>query len=162
MKKIIIIFIIAIVLFNIFILSNVPNRADVIKEQIIAIQSEIKEQEKHMMDLINDIISYVEKYDKEKAEMLKRVVEARGIGSDKLIEHIIGLIENVAENNPELQNSSEYKMMMKELTTLQELIANTRNIYNSCIDKYNDFIEKFKEILDILGYKNENYNAYEN
>lgn len=142
------------VLFNVFILSDVPNRAEVLKEQIIAIQSEVKEQENHMIELIFDIISYVEKYDKEKADMLRRVVNARGIESDKLIGHIINLIESVADDYPELKNSNEYNTMMNNLKNLQSIIANTRNTYDSCVNKYNDYLIRFNKILNMFGYKN--------
>ena len=152
MKKKIMLLIIMLVLFNVFILGNVPNRAEALKEQIIAIQSEIKEQESHMIELIFDIISYVEKYDKEKADMLRRVVNARGIESDKLIEHIIGLIEGVADEYPELKNSNEYNITMDNLKSLQNIIVNTRNLYNSYIDKYNDYLKRFDKILNMLGY----------
>lgn len=154
--------ILIVVLFNVFILSDVPNRAEVLKEQVIAIQSEIKEQESHMIELVFDIISYVEKYDKEKAEMLRRVVNARGLESDKLVEHIINLIDSVADDYPELQNSNEYKMMIGELKKIQNIITNTRNTYNSYVDKYNNYLEKFKEILNILGHESRNYVMYEN
>ena len=162
LKKRLLLIVVAIVLFNAFILSNVPNKANAIKEQIAAIQAEIKFQEEHMEEIITNIITYVGKYDKEKADMLMRVLNARGIKTDALIEHIINLIEGVADNYPELENSDDYKNMMNSLLMTQELIINTRNAYNVCVNQYNKYIEKFKQILTMFKHENVNYSMYEN
>ena len=69
------------------------------------------------------------------------------------------MINAVAEAYPDLKSSDNYKELMNELATTENLIANYRSNYNSWVKKYNQHIRKFpnKQILGCLGYEDANY-----
>lgn len=70
--------VLAITLFIVFLLNNVPNKVISYEEQITTAQSEIKIQEKRRVDLIPNLVDCVKEYDKHEYETLMAVVEARG------------------------------------------------------------------------------------
>ena len=147
--------IIAIVLFGMFALNSVPNKAISYEEQITTAQSEIKIQEKRRADLIPNLVDCVKEYDKHEYETLMAVVEARGTNSDSSVQEIQTMINAVAEQYPELKSNENYKELMNELSTTENLIANTRTNYNKWVSQYNTHVKKFpnKQILSFLGYE---------
>lgn len=147
--------IIAIVLFGMFALNSVPNKAISYEEQITTAQSEIKIQEKRRADLIPNLVDCVKEYDKHEYETLMAVVEARGTDSDSSVQEIQTMINAVAEQYPELKSNENYKELMNELSTTENLIANTRTNYNKWVSQYNTHVKKFpnKQILSFLGYE---------
>lgn len=147
--------IIAIVLFGMFALNSVPNKVISYEEQITTAQSEIKIQEKRRADLIPNLVDCVKEYDKHEYETLMAVVEARGANSDSSVQEIQTMINAVAEQYPELKSNENYKELMNELSTTENLIANTRTNYNKWVSQYNTNVKKFpnKQILSFLGYE---------
>lgn len=147
--------IVAVVLVSIFALQGVQNKAISLEEQITTAQSEIKIQEKRRADLIPNIVDCVKAYDEHEAEVLMRVVEARGVETDHQVEHVTTLIQAVAEAYPELKSNENYKELMNELATTENLIANVRSNYNKWVTQYNSYIKKFpnRQVLDMLGYE---------
>jgi LemA protein len=147
--------IIAIVLFGMFALNSVPNKAISYEEQITTAQSEIKIQEKRRADLIPNLVDCVKEYDKHEYETLMAVVEARGADSDSSVQEIQTMINAVAEQYPELKSNENYKELMNELSTTENLIANTRTNYNKWVSQYNTHVKKFpnKQILSFLDYE---------
>lgn len=147
--------IVAVVLVSIFALQGIQNKAISLEEQITTAQSEIKIQEKRRADLIPNIVDCVKAYDEHEAEVLMRVVEARGVQTDHQVEHITNLIQAVAEDYPELQSSENYRELMNELATTENLIANVRSNYNKWVTQYNSYIKKFpnRQVLNMLGYE---------
>lgn len=147
--------IVAIVLFGMFALNSVPNKTISYEEQITTAQSEIKIQEKRRADLIPNLVDCVKEYDKHEYETLMAVVEARGADSDSSVQEIQTMINAVAEQYPELKSSENYKELMNELSTTENLIANTRTNYNKWVSQYNTHVKKFpnKQILSFLGYE---------
>ena len=83
------------------------------------------------------------------------VVEARGTDSDSSVQEIQTMINAVAEQYPELKSNENYKELMNELSTTENLIANTRTNYNKWVSQYNTHVKKFpnKQILSFLGYE---------
>lgn len=147
--------IIAIVLLGMFALNSVPNKVISYEEQITTAQSEIKIQEKRRADLIPNLVDCVKEYDKHEYETLMAVVEARGTNSDSSVQEIQTMINAVAEQYPELKSNENYKELMNELSTTENLIANTRTNYNKWVSQYNTHVKKFpnKQILNFLGYE---------
>lgn len=147
--------IVAVVLVSIFALQGVQNKAISLEEQITTAQSEIKIQEKRRADLIPNLVDCVKAYDEHEAETLMRVVEARGVETDHQVEHITTMIQAVAEAYPELKSNENYKELMNELATTENLIANTRTNYNKWVTQYNSYIKKFpnRQVLGMLGYE---------
>jgi LemA protein len=151
---IIIAVIVALALVFVFAFQGVQNKAIGLEEQITTAQSEIKIQEKRRADLIPNLVDCVKAYDKHEYNTLMAVIEARGSGSDEVAAEIMTSVNVVAEQYPELKSSENYKQLMTELATTENLIANTRTNYNTWVSKYNSYIKKFpnRGILSMLGY----------
>lgn len=65
------------------------------------------------------------------------------------------MINATAEAYPQLQSSANYKQLMNELSTTENMIAQHRTNYNKQIKEYNRYVRKFpnKQFLGILGYE---------
>lgn len=65
------------------------------------------------------------------------------------------MIQAVAEAYPDLKSSDNYKELMNELATTENLIANYRSNFNTWVKNYNQYVRKFpnKQILGMLGYQ---------
>lgn len=155
MTLIVIGIILAVVMFAVFALNGVSNKAISYEEQITTAHSEIKIQEKRRADLIPNLVDCVKEYDKHEYETLMAVVEARGTNSDSSVQEIQTMINAVAEAYPELKSNENYKELMNELATTENLIANTRTNYNKWVSQYNTHVRKFpnRQILGFLGYE---------
>ena len=147
--------IVATVLTFIFALQGVQNKAISLEEQITTAQSEIKIQEKRRADLIPNLVDCVKEYDKHEYETMMAVIEARGTNSDAAVHEVTTMIQAVAEAYPQLQSSENYKELMNELSTTENLIANVRSNYNQWVTQYNSHIKKFpnRQVLNMLGYE---------
>ena len=156
---IIVCIVIAVVLAFIFGFQGVQNKAISFEEQISTAHSEIKVQEKRRADLLPNLVDCVKAYDEHEYQTLMDVINARGTISDASVNEIQTMINAVAEAYPDLKSSDNYKELMNELATTENLIANYRSNYNSWVKKYNQHIRKFpnKQILGCLGYEDANY-----
>jgi LemA protein len=87
------------------------------------------------------------------------VINARGTDSDQSAAEIQTMIKAVAEAYPDLKSNENYKELMNELATTENLIANYRSNYNKWIKSYNQYVRKFpnKQILNMLGYETMSY-----
>lgn len=153
----------AITLFIVFLLNNVPNKVISYEEQITTAQSEIKIQEKRRVDLIPNLVDCVKEYDKHEYETLMAVVEARGANSDSSVQEIQTMINAVAEQYPDLKSDKNYKELMNELSTTENKIAQVRSNYNEWVTRYNSYTRKFpnRQILSFLGYEVTEYQKLE-
>lgn len=151
--------ILAVVLFAMFALNSVSNKAISYEEQITTAQSEIKIQEKRRADLIPNLVDCVKEYDKHEYETLMAVVEARGTNSDSSAQEIKTMINAVAEQYPELKSNENYKQLMNELSMTENKIAQVRSNYNEWVSKYNSHVKKFpnRQVLSFLGYDAADY-----
>lgn len=145
----------SVVLLFIFAFQGVQNTAISYEEQISTAQSDIQVQEKRRSDLIPNLVDCVKAYDKHEYETLMAVVETRGTSSDTTINEIQTMIDAVAEAYPELKSNDNYKELMNELATTENLIANYRSNYNDQIKNYNKYVRKFpnKQMLETVGYE---------
>ena len=152
---IIIAVIVAVALMFVFAFQGVQNHAISLEEQITTAQSEIKIQEKRRADLIPNLVDCVKAYDEHEYNTLMAVIEARGSSSDEVVGDIMANINVVAEQYPELKSNENYKQLMTELATTENLIAQTRTNYNTWVSQYNTYIRKFpnRGILSMLGYE---------
>lgn len=161
MKSILIAIIVSIsvLVFGMFSIQNVQNKAISLEEQINTAQSEIKVQEKRRADLIPNLVDCVKAYDEHEYQTLLDVVNARGSSSDESVQEIQTMIQAIAEAYPDLKSSENYKELMNELAITENLIANYRSNFNTWIKNYNQYVRKFpnKQILNMLGYQFVNY-----
>ena len=152
--------ILAITLAFLFAFQGIQNKAINLEEQITTAQSEIKIQEKRRADLIPNLVDCVKAYDKHEYNTLMAVIEARGSGSDEVAAEVMTSVNVVAEQYPELKSNENYKQLMTELATTENLIAQTRTNYNSWVSQYNTYVKKFpnRSILNMLGYEVQTFN----
>lgn len=147
---------------GIFVSTN--NRAVSLEEQAFTADSDIQAQEKRRTDLIYNLADCVKEYDKHEAETLLNVVEARGNnGSTTDIENVTTSIAAVAEAYPELKSNENYKELMNELSTTENMILQYRTAYNNEVRAYKKYVRKFpyKQILGVMGYEVINYDYLE-
>lgn len=147
---------------GIFVSTN--NRAVSLEEQVFTADSDIQAQEKRRTDLIYNLADCVKEYDKHEAETLLNVVEARGNnGSTTDIENVTTSIAAVAEAYPELKSNENYKELMNELSTTENMILQCRTAYNNEVRAYKKYVRKFphKQILGVMGYEVINYDYLE-
>lgn len=147
--------IVAVILLFVFAFQGTQNKAISLEEQINTAQSEIKVQEKRRADLIPNLVDCVQAYDEHEYQTLMDVVNARGSATDESVQEIQIMIQAVAEAYPDLKSSENYRELMNELATTENLIANYRSNFNTWVKSYNQHIRKFpnKQILNILGYE---------
>ena len=151
--------VLAVVLVFVFAFQGVQNHAIGLEEQITTAQSEIKIQEKRRADLIPNLVDCVKAYDEHEYNTLMAVIEARGSSSDEVVGDIMANINVVAEQYPELKSNENYKQLMTELATTENLIAQTRTNYNTWVSQYNTYTRKFPNasILSLLGYERQTF-----
>lgn len=147
--------IIAVVMLCVFLFQGVQNKAISLEEQINTAQSEIKVQEKRRADLIPNLVDCVQAYDEHEYQTLMDVVNARGSSSDESVQEIQTMIQAVAEAYPELKSNENYRELMNELATTENLIANYRSNFNKWVKSYNQYVMKFpnRQVLGMLGYE---------
>lgn len=151
--------VLAVILLFVFAFQGVQNHAISLEEQITTAQSEIKIQEKRRADLIPNLVDCVKAYDEHEYNTLMAVIEARGSSSDEVVGDIMANINVVAEQYPELKSNENYKQLMTELATTENLIAQTRTNYNTWVSQYNTYTRKFPNagILSLLGYERQTF-----
>lgn len=119
--------VVAAILLFVFAFQGVQNKAISLEEQINTAQSEIKVQEKRRADLIPNLVDCVKAYDEHEYQTLMGVIGQRGSSSDESVQEIRTMIQAVAEAYPDLKSSDNYKELMNELATTENLIANYRS-----------------------------------
>lgn len=146
--------IIAVALMAVFGVQSYMNRAISMEEQVSTAKSDVNVQEKRRVDLLGNLVDCVNNYDKHEYETLKAIVDGRSSNDDKATE-IKTSIKAVSEAYPELKSNENYKQLMNELATTENLITNYRENYNKQVKIYNAYVRKFPQrmFLDFLGYE---------
>lgn len=151
--------IIATCLCGFFFLQSFQNKAISYEEQINEAASGIKTQEKRRADLIPNLVDCVKQYDKHEYETMMDVVNARKDNDAESAQEIQTMVKAVAEAYPDLESNENYKALMTDLTTTENLIATYRENYTSCVKEYRRYVRKspHRYILDFLGYEVSDY-----
>lgn len=133
------------------------NHAITLEESAETARADIKAQEKRRVDLLPNLVDCVKQYDKHEAETLQAIVDGRGKTGD--IENVTTAITAVAEAYPELKSNENYKQLMNELSTTENLIAQYRENYNKQVGTYNRYVRKFwpSMFLGLTGYEVKGY-----
>ena len=129
------------------------NKAIGLEESIETSMSDIKVQEKRRIDLLPNLVDTIKQYDKHEAETLQEIVDGRGSTGD--IENVTTAITAVAEAYPELKSNENYKQLMTELATTENMIAQYRESYNKQVGTYNRYVKGFpaRQFLSWNGYE---------
>ena len=156
---IIIIFIIiyCLVLYNDFIKLN-----NKVKEAFSTMDVYLKKR----WDLIPNLVETVKGYAKHEKDTLEDIVSLRSnnydslsvdekIKSNEQVSNNISRIMALAEAYPDLKADKNFRDLSKELTKIEDDIANARKYYNGTVRIYNNKVEMFPSniIAGILGYK---------
>lgn len=144
----------ALAVLGIFGMQSAQNRAISLEENVYTAQSDIKVQEKRRVDLVYNLADCVKEYDKHESDTLESL--ASSMGKSASVEDVETSIAAVTYNYPELKSNENYKKLMTELSTTENLIVRYRENYNKSVTAYNRYIKKFptRVFLNITGYEN--------
>lgn len=133
------------------------NHAIALEQAVETSESDIRVQEKRRIDLLPNLVDTVKQYDKHEAEVLQAIVDGRSNTSD--IENVTTAITAVAEAYPELKSNENYKQLMTELATTENLIAQYRSAYNKQVGAYKQYVKGFpaRVFLSWTGYEMQEY-----
>lgn len=153
--------VISILLLGLFIVQNSSNKAIRYEEQVSAAKADVNVQEKRRADLLYNLADCVKEYDKHESETLVKLAEVRT--TNKSTENATTVLEAVTEAYPELKSDKQYKELMLELSTTENLIAQYRENYNKSVKEYNRYIKKFpaRIFLNVSGYEKQEYKYLE-
>lgn len=128
--------------------------------------SQIEVQLKRRADLIPNLVETVKGYAKHEKDTLKEVVELRNSAYDKMsddekiktneqLSSGISKIMALAEAYPDLKANETFKDLSKELSKVEDDIANSRKYYNGVVRIYNNKVEMFPSNIfaGLFGYK---------
>lgn len=128
--------------------------------------SQIEVQLKRRADLIPNLVETVKGYAKHEKDTLKEVVELRNSAYDKMsddekiktneqLSSGISKIMALAEAYPDLKANENFKDLSKELSKVEDDIANSRKYYNGVVRIYNNKVEMFPSNIfaGLFGYK---------
>ena len=151
MKKVLIItgIILAMFILSGTVIFSSQNRAIRYDEQVKTSKSSVQIQEKRRADLIVNLVDAVKSYNKFEQDTMAQIIEAR--------------TKAVAEQYPELKSIENYKYLMTELSTTENLIATQRDSYNNRVKEYSRYVRSFptKIFLNLTGYEIQNYEYLE-
>ena len=159
---IVIILIVIIVLYTLITYNNFIKLKNMVKEAFSTMDVYLKKR----WDLIPNIVETVKGYAKHEENTLKEIVELRNNSYDSMtddekvqanqrISKDIGQIMLLAESYPDLKASANFQDLSRELSKVEEDIANARKYYNGVIEMFNNKVEMFPSNIfaKLFGYK---------
>lgn len=144
-------------LLGVFGVQSSQNKAISLEESVSTAESDINVQEKRRVDLVYNLADCVKQYDSHESETLTKLADNMSNGNN--VEDVNTAIAAVTYSYPELKSNENYKQLMNELSTTENMIAQYRENYNKSIDKYRRYIRKFptRIFLDWTGYEVQDY-----
>lgn len=159
---IIIAVIVIIVIYALITYNNFIKLKNMVKEAFATMDVYLKKR----WDLIPNIVETVKGYTKHEENTLKEVVELRNSSYDSMsddekvkanqrISKDINKIMLLAESYPDLKASTNFQDLSRELSKVEEDIANSRKYYNGAIEMFNNKVEMFPSNIfaKLFGYK---------
>ena len=159
---IVIAIVVIIVLYALITYNNFIKLKNTVKEAFATMDVYLKKR----WDLIPNIVETVKGYAKHEKDTLKEVVELRNSTYDKMSDEEkiktneqlssgINKIMALAEAYPDLKANENFKDLSKQLTKVEDDIANSRKYYNGVVRIYNNKVEMFPSNIfaGLFGYK---------
>ena len=154
--------IVIIVLYALITYNNFIKLKNMVKEAFATMDVYLKKR----WDLIPNIVETVKGYAKHEENTLKEVVELRNSSYDSMsddekvkanqrISKDINKIMLLAESYPDLKASTNFQDLSRELSKVEEDIANSRKYYNGVVEMFNNKVEMFPSNIfaKLFGYK---------
>lgn len=159
---IILLIIILIIIYAFALYNNFVKLNNKVKEAFSTMDVYLKKR----WDLIPNIVETVKGYAKHEKDTLEEVVELRNSTYDKMsddekiktneqLSSSISKIMVLAEAYPDLKANENFKNLSKELSKVEDDIANSRKYYNGVVRIYNNKVEMFPSNIfaRLFGYK---------
>lgn len=159
---IVIAIIVIIIIYAFITYNNFIKLKNMVKEAFATMDVYLKKR----WDLIPNIVETVKGYAKHEENTLKEIVELRNNSYDNMtddekvqtnqrISKDIGRIMLLAESYPDLKASTNFQDLSRELSKVEEDIANARKYYNGVIEMFNNKVEMFPSNIfaKLFGYK---------
>ena len=159
---IIITIVVIIVLYALITYNNFIKLKNMVKEAFATMDVYLKKR----WDLIPNIVETVKGYAKHEENTLKEVIELRNSSYDSMsdnekvkanqrISKDINKIMLLAESYPDLKASANFQDLSRELSKVEEDIANSRKYYNGVVEMFNNKVEMFPSNIfaKLFGYK---------
>ena len=159
---IVIAIVVIIVLYALITYNNFIKLKNTVKEAFATMDVYLKKR----WDLIPNIVETVKGYAKHEENTLKEVVELRNSSYDSMsddekvkanqkISKDINKIMLLAESYPDLKANTNFQDLSRELSKVEEDIANSRKYYNGAIEMFNNKVEMFPSNIfaKLFGYK---------
>lgn len=149
--------VIAIILMCVFGVQSAQNRAISLEESIYTADSDIKVQEMARVSKVYNLADCVKQYDSHESETLTSLAESMSKGNN--VDNVQTAIAAVTYAYPELKSSDNYQTLMKELALIENTLAQYRENYNNCVNKYNRYVKGFptRYFLSWTGYERKNF-----
>ena len=159
---IVIAIIVIIIIYAFITYNNFIKLKNMVKEAFATMDVYLKKR----WDLIPNIVETVKGYAKHEENTLKEVVELRNSSYDSMsddekvkanqrMSKDINKIMLLAESYPDLKASTNFQDLSRELSKVEEDIANSRKYYNGAIEMFNNKVEMFPSNIfaKLFGYK---------
>lgn len=159
---IVIAIVVIIILYALITYNNFIKLKNMVKEAFATMDVYLKKR----WDLIPNIVETVKGYAKHEENTLKEVVELRNSSYDSMsddekvktnqrISKGINKIMLLAESYPDLKASTNFQDLSRELSKVEEDIANSRKYYNGVVEMFNNKVEMFPSNIfaKLFGYK---------
>lgn len=159
---IILLIIILIIIYAFALYNNFVKLNNKVKEAFSTMDVYLKKR----WDLIPNIVETVKGYAKHEKDTIEEVVELRNSTYDKMsddekiktneqLSSGISKIMVLAEAYPDLKANENFKNLSKELSKVEDDIANSRKYYNGVVRIYNNKVEMFPSNIfaRLFGYK---------
>ncbi len=121
---------------------------------------------KKRWDLIPNIVETVKGYAKHEKSTLKEIIELRNSAYDNMtvnekvdmnnkLSQEINRLMAISESYPDLKANENFKDLSKQLTKIEDDIANSRKYYNGTVRIFNNKVQMFPSniVAKTLGYK---------
>lgn len=149
-------------MYSIITYNNLTKWKNLVKEAFSTMDIYLKKR----WDLIPNLVEIVKGYAQHEKDVLEKITELRTnnyeemskdkkININEQITNNLSKIVAIAENYPELKSSENFSQLSKDLTKIEDEIANSRKYYNGTVRIYNNKIQMFPSsiIANIFGFK---------